>query len=47
VTLSSLASIPEDEIEGVFGWQRDEDRLADEKDLPHENIVGCSSPNSL
>jgi hypothetical protein len=28
-----------DEIEGVFGWARDEMRLDDPVDLPYENIV--------
>lgn len=29
-----------DEIEGVFGWSRDESRMDDAVDLPFENIVG-------
>jgi hypothetical protein len=29
-----------DEIEGVFGWSRDECRMDDPVDLPFENIVG-------
>jgi hypothetical protein len=34
--------IPEDEIEGVYGWTRDEERLSDETDLPYENIVSVA-----
>jgi hypothetical protein len=36
------AVIPEDEIEGVYGWTRDEERLSDETDLPYENIVSVA-----
>lgn len=32
-----------DEIEGVFGWARDETRIDDPVDLPYENIVSLES----
>ena len=31
-----------DEIEGVFGWARDENKLDDPVDLPYENIVSSN-----
>lgn len=35
-----------DEIEGVFGWARDETRMDDPVDLPYENIVS-SAPSEM